>query len=57
MTKEQLLYSLAKDIFLKKLPHDYLHDKSKKDHINQIDNAIAVAKLFYERVELDEEKK
>lgn len=57
MTKEQLIYNLAKDIFLKKLPHDYLHDKSKKNHSDQIDNAIAVAKLFYERVELDEEKK
>lgn len=55
MTKEQLIYSLAKEIFLKKLPHDYLHDKSRKNHTDQMDNAIAVAKLFYERVEKDED--
>jgi hypothetical protein len=54
MTKEQLLYDLAKEIFLRKLPIEYLNDKNVDYHHLQIDNAIRVAKLFYERVEHDE---
>lgn len=57
MTKEQLLYNLAQQIFLKKMPVDYLNDRSKKDYENKMDDAIAIAKLFFERVELDEAKK
>jgi hypothetical protein len=55
MTKEQLLYNLAQQIFLKKIPYDYLNDKSKKDYENKMDDAIAIAKLFFERVEKDEQ--
>ena len=55
MTKEQLVYDLAKEIFLRKLPYDYLHDKTHQHHENIIDNCIKVAKLFIERVEKDEE--
>lgn len=56
MTKEQAIYNYAQQIFLKKLPYDYLHDKSQKDFENKMDDAIAVAKLFFERVAKDEEK-
>lgn len=55
MTKEQLLYDLAKEIFLRRLPVDYLTDKSQKSHEGLINNAIRVAKLFYEKVEEDEQ--
>lgn len=54
MTKEQLIYDLAKEIFLRKLPYDYLHEASKKHHETIMDNAINVAKLFFERVDKDE---
>lgn len=57
MTKEQAIYNLAQQIFLKKIPYDYLHEKSKKDFENKMDDAIAIAKLFFERVEIDEAKK
>jgi hypothetical protein len=55
MTKEQLIYDLAKEIFLRKLPIEYLNDKNEDYHFLQIDNSIRVAKLFYKRVEKDEE--
>ena len=54
MTKEQLVYDLAKEIFLRKLPVEYLSDKSEKYHTTVMDNCISVAKMFYERVEQDE---
>lgn len=54
MTKEQLIYDLAKDIFLRKLPVDYLNDKTQGYHELHINNSIRVAKLFYEQVEKDE---
>lgn len=56
MTKEQLIYDLAKEIFLRKLPVEYLSDKSEKYHHTVMDNAIKVSKLFYERVSKDEEE-
>lgn len=57
MTKEQALYSLAQTIFLKKMTYDYLNEKSQKDYENKMDDAIAIAKLFFERVEKDEQEK
>jgi len=54
MTKEQIVYDLAKEIFLRKLPVEYLSDKSIKYHETVMDNCINVAKMFYERVEKDE---
>lgn len=57
MTKEQLIYDLAKEIFLRKLPVEYLSDKSEKYHHTVMDNSIRVAKMFYERVSKDEEQK
>jgi hypothetical protein len=56
MTKEQAIYDLAKEIFLRKLPVDYLTEKSLKAHEGLMENAIRVAKLFYEQVEKDEQK-
>lgn len=57
MTKEQAIYNYAQQIFLKKLPYDYLNDRSKKDFENKMDDAIAIAKLFFERIENDEAAK
>lgn len=54
MTEEQLVYELAKEIFLKKLPVEYLHDKNIPYHELQVNNAIKVAKLFYKVVKEDE---
>lgn len=57
MTKEQLLYDLAREIFLRKLPIDYLTDRTEKGQRAIADNAIKMAKLFYEQVEQDEQEK
>lgn len=54
MTKEQAIYNLAQQIFIRKMPINHLNEKNQKDYENKIDDSIAVAKLFFERVEKDE---
>lgn len=49
-----MLYNFAQQIFLKKLPYDYLNDRSRKDFENKMDDSIEIAKLFFQRVEKDE---
>lgn len=56
MTKEQAIYDLAKEIFLRKLPVDYLNDKTQRGHEVVMENSIKVAKMFYSAVAKDEEE-
>jgi hypothetical protein len=51
MSKEEQVYQLAKEIFLKRAPGEFINDKSKPGYEAQAANAIKMAQFFVEYYE------
>lgn len=51
--KEEKLYELAKELFIKRSPPEFLTDKTENGFKSAIENSIKVAKMFLEHFEKD----